>query len=156
METSLLCGFSGFWFDLVWRQHPGLIHPRTIRPHEWAHYFGQYRSGVFGITGDVMARLLWRLINGEAPKARWSPAGASRSPLDLPAQMHGSVRSSTVLCATCRARCTLCMRWTPTLKQCPSNRPLVCIESLAARRQMYNWFPSRTSHRPVLVCRCKR
>jgi hypothetical protein len=59
-------------FDLIW-YGDSITYELVAGPYqtrEWASYFGQYRSAVLGVPGDVMSELLWRLINGEAPKAR--------------------------------------------------------------------------------------
>jgi hypothetical protein len=88
-------------FDLIWYGDSITywFTQGSYRQQAWAYYFGQYRSGIFGVPGDGTA-VLWRhLINGEAPKARWLVAHHT-APLDSP-----------WACLRC---CTFCMQWTPT------------------------------------------
>jgi hypothetical protein len=55
----------------------------------WAQYFGQYRTGVFGIRGDTTTSLLWRVTNGEAPKARTLPVQAMHVDRFLSLELSG-------------------------------------------------------------------
>jgi hypothetical protein len=87
--------------DLIWYGDSitYLLYQGSDRQQEWANYFGQYRSAVFGVPSEGLLSLRRRLINGGAPKARWLPI--TRRLYNVPG----------FICT-----CALRILWTSTLK----------------------------------------
>jgi hypothetical protein len=75
--------FQGF--DLVWYGDSITyeLYQGSDRQQEWAHYFGQYRSAVFGLPSEGIEGIRNCLINGQAPKARCLPITCHLEKLSL-------------------------------------------------------------------------